>query len=211
MNEAFVKEFFPMGSPVGRRIKPGTADAKDPWLTIVGVVGNVSRPTLFMRYSQGSAIYRPLRQEPSNLGLPFLFVPPATFGPMHPASCARLQTSIAIFLCPPSRRSMSHFPRFWLSLNSARSYSASSPGWLCYWQRSESTECSRSSLFNVLTKSGYVSLSARAIEMFCGWFSVRDSNSSLPGSSSESLALSFLHAFCQACFMAWEHLTRSRL
>jgi putative ABC transport system permease protein len=69
VNEAFVKEFFPRGSPVGRRIKPGTADAKDPWLTVVGVVGNISRPTLFMRYSRGSAIYRPLRQKPSNLGL----------------------------------------------------------------------------------------------------------------------------------------------
>jgi putative ABC transport system permease protein len=69
VNEAFVKEFLTRGSPVGRRIKPGTANTKDPWLTIVGVVGNVSRPTLFMRYSQGSAVYRPLRQEPSNLGL----------------------------------------------------------------------------------------------------------------------------------------------
>ena len=69
VNEAFVKEFFPNGSPVGHRIKTGTADAKDTWLTIVGVVGNVSRPTLFMRYSQGSAIYRPMRQEPVNLGL----------------------------------------------------------------------------------------------------------------------------------------------
>jgi putative ABC transport system permease protein len=69
VNEAFVREFFPRGLPIGRRIKRGTPEAKDPWLTIVGVVGNVSRPTLFMRYSQGSAIYRPLRQKPDNLGL----------------------------------------------------------------------------------------------------------------------------------------------
>jgi putative ABC transport system permease protein len=69
VNEAFVKEFFPNGSPIGRRIKTGTADAKDPWLTIVGVVGDVSRPTLFMDYSHGSGIYRPLRQEPASLGL----------------------------------------------------------------------------------------------------------------------------------------------
>jgi predicted permease len=69
VNEAFVKEFFPRGSPIGRRIKTGTADAKDPWLTIVGVVGDISRPTLFMRYSKGSAIYRPLRQKPDSRGL----------------------------------------------------------------------------------------------------------------------------------------------
>ena len=63
VNEAFAKEFYPRGSAVGQRIKPGTADAKAPWLTIVGVVGNVSRPTLFMGYSQGTSIYRPLRQD----------------------------------------------------------------------------------------------------------------------------------------------------
>jgi putative ABC transport system permease protein len=69
VNEAFVREFFPKSSPIGRRIKAGTADAKGPWLTVVGVVGNVSRPTLFMNYSHGPGIYQPLRQQPSNLGL----------------------------------------------------------------------------------------------------------------------------------------------
>lgn len=63
VNEAFAREFFPKGSALGRRIKAGTAGAKEPWLTIVGVVGNVSRPTLFMGYSQESSIYRPLRQD----------------------------------------------------------------------------------------------------------------------------------------------------
>jgi len=66
VNEAFAKEFFPKRSAIGQRIKLGTADAKDPWLTIVGVVGNVSHPTLYMGYSQGTSIYRPLRQNPSN-------------------------------------------------------------------------------------------------------------------------------------------------
>lgn len=65
VNEAFAREFFPNGSAVGQRIKPGTADAKGPWLTIVGVVGNVSRPTLFMGYDHGPSVYRPLRQAPS--------------------------------------------------------------------------------------------------------------------------------------------------
>jgi putative ABC transport system permease protein len=69
VNEAFAREFFPRGPAVGQRIKPGTADAKAPWLTIVGVVGNVSRPTLFMAYSQTPSIYRPLRQEPVTSGL----------------------------------------------------------------------------------------------------------------------------------------------
>jgi putative ABC transport system permease protein len=63
VNEAFAKEFYPQGSAVGQRIKPGTADANAPWLTIVGVVGNVSRPTLYMGYAQETSIYRPLRQD----------------------------------------------------------------------------------------------------------------------------------------------------
>lgn len=65
VNEAFARELFPHGSPVGQRIKSGTSDAKGPWLTIVGVVGNVSRPTLFMGYDRGPSVYRPLRQDPS--------------------------------------------------------------------------------------------------------------------------------------------------
>jgi putative ABC transport system permease protein len=61
VNVAFATRFFPNGA-LGQRIKFGKPDAKTPWLTIVGVVGNVSRPTLYMGYSQEPCIYRPLRQ-----------------------------------------------------------------------------------------------------------------------------------------------------
>lgn len=64
VNQAFAKEFLPDGAGVGQRIKLGKSDSKEPWLTIVGVVGNVSRPTLFEGYSQDACVYRPLRQAP---------------------------------------------------------------------------------------------------------------------------------------------------
>ena len=64
VNQAFAKEYFPLGTALGRRIKPGEPGSKQPWLTIVGVAGNVSRPTLFMGYSRKPGIYRPLRQAP---------------------------------------------------------------------------------------------------------------------------------------------------
>jgi putative ABC transport system permease protein len=62
VNEEFAKEFFPKGTVLGQRIKLGKPDSKEPWLTIVGIVGNVSRPTLFEGYSQRPSVYRPLRQ-----------------------------------------------------------------------------------------------------------------------------------------------------
>ncbi len=72
VNEAFARKFFPKGNPLGQHIKLGKPDGAKAWLTIVGVVGNVSRPTLFMGYTKGPDVYLPLRQDPSN-GF-FLFV-----------------------------------------------------------------------------------------------------------------------------------------
>jgi predicted permease len=64
VNQAFAREFFPKGTALGQRIKLGQPGSKEPWLTIVGVAGDVSRPTLFEGYSRDPSIYRPLRQAP---------------------------------------------------------------------------------------------------------------------------------------------------
>jgi putative ABC transport system permease protein len=64
VNEAFAREFLPKGTGLGQRIKLGKPDSKEPWLAIVGIVGNVSRPTLYEGYSQDPCVYRPLRQAP---------------------------------------------------------------------------------------------------------------------------------------------------
>jgi len=41
VNEAFVRQYIPGETVLGRRIKRGAANSKNPWLTIVGVVGSV--------------------------------------------------------------------------------------------------------------------------------------------------------------------------
>src|SRR5262249_48595898 len=41
VNKAFVDKFFPTVDPIGRRIRIGGANTTAPWLTIVGIVGNV--------------------------------------------------------------------------------------------------------------------------------------------------------------------------
>ena len=66
VNESFAREFFPKGAALGQRIKVGGADSKEPWLTILGIVGNVSRPTMYEGYSKPPGIYRPLRQAPES-------------------------------------------------------------------------------------------------------------------------------------------------
>jgi putative ABC transport system permease protein len=64
VNQAFARQFYPNVTALGQRIKLGPPDSKEPWLTIVGIVGNVSRPTLFEGYSRNPSVYRPLRQAP---------------------------------------------------------------------------------------------------------------------------------------------------
>jgi putative ABC transport system permease protein len=43
INETMAKRFWPGEDPVGRRMKYGTQESEDPWLTIVGVVGDMRR------------------------------------------------------------------------------------------------------------------------------------------------------------------------
>ena len=60
VNREFVSKFFKNQSPIGKRIRLGASSSKQPWLTIVGVVGNQftgdnERPIV-------PAIYQPLAQ-----------------------------------------------------------------------------------------------------------------------------------------------------
>ena len=43
VNESFARRFFPGENPLGKRFKEGGADAKDAWITVVGVVGDMRR------------------------------------------------------------------------------------------------------------------------------------------------------------------------
>ena len=68
VNEALAKEYFPNADPVGQQIRiPGGASPNPmPWLTVVGVVGNLKHTTLMneMSWVATPIFYRPLAQEP---------------------------------------------------------------------------------------------------------------------------------------------------
>jgi putative ABC transport system permease protein len=60
ISESLARQYFPGQNPVGHRINPGTAQDKKPWLTIVGVVGDIQYsfiygqplPTIYAPYTQ---------------------------------------------------------------------------------------------------------------------------------------------------------------
>jgi len=64
VNQAFAKEFFPKEDPMGQQMKLGRPGARKPWLTIVGVVGNVRHTTLYLAYAEAPYVYLPLPQDP---------------------------------------------------------------------------------------------------------------------------------------------------
>ena len=62
INEALGEEYFPCVNPVGRRIKLGRFETDGPWITIIGVVGNVrhrglaqpAKPYFYAPYPQAA-------------------------------------------------------------------------------------------------------------------------------------------------------------
>ncbi len=46
VSESLAKRYWPNQDPIGKRLKWGPAESKDPWLTIVGVVGDVKQGAL---------------------------------------------------------------------------------------------------------------------------------------------------------------------
>ena len=67
VNEALAAEYFHGRDPIGQRIRIGDAsDNRSPWLTIVGVVGDLKHSELMneMRWAETPILYRPLLQEP---------------------------------------------------------------------------------------------------------------------------------------------------
>ncbi|MFN7979928.1 MAG: ABC transporter permease [Vicinamibacterales bacterium] len=64
INEAMAARLFPAGDAVGRRIRTGPVPARNPWMTVVGVVGNVRHagldqvpaPELYIPHRQGPPV-----------------------------------------------------------------------------------------------------------------------------------------------------------
>jgi putative ABC transport system permease protein len=60
INETSARRFWPNEDPVGKRFKRGRPDSKNPWLTIVGIVGAVSHTAL--ESASQPEVYLPFEQ-----------------------------------------------------------------------------------------------------------------------------------------------------
>jgi putative ABC transport system permease protein len=67
VNEALASKYLD-GDPVGQHIRLGKSEDKNPWLTVVGVVGNVKGFSVFkeMGYVTDPCVYLPLTQSPDS-------------------------------------------------------------------------------------------------------------------------------------------------
>jgi putative ABC transport system permease protein len=63
IGEATARRFWPNESPLGKRVKLGTLESPDPWLSVVGVVGDVRHYALDI--APTPQIYLPYTQAPS--------------------------------------------------------------------------------------------------------------------------------------------------
>jgi predicted permease len=80
VDEAFAQQYWPGDTPIGKRIKPGPVQSTQPWLNIIGVVGNVKSDSLesqivphiylstFQAPSYSSVIYARTSRDPGTIG-----------------------------------------------------------------------------------------------------------------------------------------------
>lgn len=69
INEKLAQRYFPGVDPIGRQIRFGEPGSESPWLTIVGIIGNL-RETNYnwdMQSGEPEFVYRPLAQAPNRL------------------------------------------------------------------------------------------------------------------------------------------------
>ncbi|HET8965047.1 MAG TPA: ABC transporter permease, partial [Candidatus Acidoferrum sp.] len=67
VNEEMVRRYFSGGNAIGAQIKLGKAGDQAPWFTIIGVVGNEKRTTVYqeMGYAEPAQVYLPVKQASS--------------------------------------------------------------------------------------------------------------------------------------------------
>jgi predicted permease len=66
VNDSFARQYFPGVDPVGRLMKRGARDSKEPWLTIVGLVPDMLMQGIGNNTASPSGYYIPISQ--SNVG-----------------------------------------------------------------------------------------------------------------------------------------------
>ena len=67
VNRALVRKYFPHQEPIGKHIRFAGPQDQNPWMTIVGIVGDERQNSPFqeMMWTEPPILYRPLAQQPS--------------------------------------------------------------------------------------------------------------------------------------------------
>jgi predicted permease len=100
VNDAFVHRYIADGRVLGRRVKRGEPDSKNPWMSIVGVVGSVRgagltmepQPEVFIPYVRGGA--RGVTNLVVNAGTPTAILAPAVLERIHRVDGALSPTDV---------------------------------------------------------------------------------------------------------------------
>jgi predicted permease len=118
-NDEMVHRYFPKEDPIGKQIKLGGSDEQLPWLTIIGVVGNEKRTTVYqeMGYIEPALVYVPISQT----GGPSIAVvlrtanEPLSLGPVLQGEISRLDSNVPVYDIRTMTQRYSEFlahPRF---------------------------------------------------------------------------------------------------
>jgi predicted permease len=62
VSEAFARRWWPGENPIGKRIKYGSPDSKNPWMQVIGVAGNIKFDSLRQDAGTQAVLYGPLLQ-----------------------------------------------------------------------------------------------------------------------------------------------------
>lgn len=114
VNEKLAEEYF-HGDPIGQHIKLGKPEDQAPWLTVVGVVGNMKSFSVFkeMGYVTNPCVYRPLAQD-ANVS-ETLFVRSAEDAKALTPELLQTFSNIDSSLAPPEVSTMDEWLRQFLS------------------------------------------------------------------------------------------------
>ena len=96
LNEAAAKRYWPNEDPIGKRIKLGRPDGSNPWMTVVGIAGNVrhfgldddARREMFRPYSQAAWPMMTIVAKTA--------ADPAAFPPRGPSALQRIDPDLPV-------------------------------------------------------------------------------------------------------------------